>query len=257
MMKDVKRVCLVLAMVSMLVSVGNAALIGTDSFDYPDGSNINDQSGGTGWDTGGVKDWDVFWGTPTISNGAITTNDAGPVRAFGADEYAGAIKATGQVYFGVTMTVTADTYNWAGISSIDFGTERVFFGCNGGQTVTEGSLGYYGIDNSGDDNDGLTNIPIVKDQAARIVGGIDFDGQQLLLWVNPDAGDYNNGGGDNSADLALSYTYTNWSSAVRLASGNAVEWDDLVVATDFASAVPEPATLILLGAGAMLLRRKK
>jgi hypothetical protein len=260
MMKDLKRVCLVLGMVCMMMSLVNAAVIGMDGFDYPDGSNIDDQSGGTGWDAGGVKDWDVFWGTPTISGGAVTTNNAGIVRAFGADEYAGPVQATGQVYFGVTMTVTADAYDWGGVSSYDFGVERVFFGCLGSQTdLGPTGFGYYGIDATANGGSGyaLSDIAIVKNQAARIVGGIDFDAQQLLLWVNPDAGDYNNGGGDHSADLAISYTFTNWSSAVRLASGRAMEWDDLVVATDFASVVPEPATLILLGAGAMLLRRRK
>jgi hypothetical protein len=213
-----------------LISSANAAVIGNERFDYPDGSNIDDQFGGTGWDAGGVKDWDVFWGTPTISDGAVTTNNAGIVRAFGLNEQAGAVQATGQAYFGVTMTAT-DTYDWAGMSSYDFGTERIFFGIPGGQTVIGSNLGYYGIDNSSNDDDGLTNIPVVKNVPARIVGCIDFEGQQLLLWVNPDADDYDNGGGDNSADLALSYTLTNWSSAVRLASGRAVEWDDLMVAT--------------------------
>lgn len=229
-MKDVKKVFLLLVMVSMAASMADAAVLGTDSFDYPDGS-IAGQSGGTGWDAGGLSDWNVDWGAPVISGGALKTQDSGVIREFGADEHAGAIQATGQIYFGATMTVTADNYSWAGISSYDFGSERIFFGCPGAQSVLgPNGLGYYGIDIPGDPANALTNIPIAKNQPARILGCIDFDGQQMLLWVNPDADDYHNGGGDNSADAVLAWTSTNWCSAVRLASFNATEWDDLIVA---------------------------
>ncbi len=216
-----------------LISSVNAAVIGTDRFDYPDGS-IAGQSGGTGWDVGGVSDWNVMWGSPAISDGAVTTQDSGFKREFGGDEEAGAVQAAGQVYFGVTMTVTADNYAWAGLSSYDFGAEKIFFGCPGAQSALgPNGLGYYGIDIPGDPANALTTIPVAKDQPARIVGCIDFDGDQLLLWVNPDADDYDNGGGDNSADAVLPWATGNWSTAVRLASFNAVEWDDLIVADTF------------------------
>jgi len=229
-MNDVSKVLLLLVTVCMAISAANAAVLGTDNFSYADGS-LAGLSGGSGWDAGGLSDWNVAWGTPAVSSGAVLTQDSGVIREFGADENAGAVQATGQVYFGVTMTVTADDYAWGGLSTYDFGAERIFFGCPGAQSVLgPDELGYYGIDIPGDPANALTNIPIVKDQPARILGCIDFDGHQMLLWVNPDADDYDNGGGDNSADAVLDWTSTNWCSAVRLASFNAVEWDDLIVA---------------------------
>ncbi|MBN1852830.1 MAG: hypothetical protein JW829_08905, partial [Pirellulales bacterium] len=79
----------------------------------------------------------------------------------------------------------------------------------------------------------LTTIPVVLGQTYRLVAAIDFDGDELRLWVNPNSSDFDEGTGSNSADVTRAYTGTNWSTAVRLASGAETTWDNLIVATEF------------------------
>ena len=270
--------CLLLGVVFVgLVSSANAEFIGSDGFDYADGPIVG-QNGGTGWDriAQGVSEWEDMWGGPSVSSGELTTDNAGAKRKLGAhDGWEGdvAVQGTGQVYFAATMTVNVTNAEldggWGGMSSYDFDTERIFFGrCwqdsyddNGAIADGSNGLGYFGIAGWGEND--LTDIAIVSGEAARIVGCIDFENDQLLMWVNPDASDYHNvTTGASSAD-AVDYSYDsgNWITAVRLASGSSVTWDDLVVATDAASVgiVPEPATVAILGFGAvvLVLRRKK
>src|SRR5690606_1564592 len=83
----------------------------------------------------------------------------------------------------------------------------------------------------------------------RLVGAVDFDADLVKLWVDPDGEDYDHGA-DHTADAAVAYTGTNWSSAVRLGSGAGftTTWDNLVVAQRLADAVAATpaATLPLL-----------
>ena len=58
----------------------------------------------------------------------------------------------------------------------------------------------------------LTSIPVVLDVPATIVTAIDFDNDELLIWVNPDGSDFHVPGGGNSADATRLYTGTTWST---------------------------------------------
>ena len=85
---------------------------------------------------------------------------------------------------------------------------------------------------------------------------VNFDADVVRMWVNSDAGD------QLTADVTRAYTATNWSYAVRLASGGTgpTTWDNLVVGhrLERPRPPPEPGSLALLSVGALgLLRRHR
>ena len=244
--------------------VTQGAVIGTDNFDYTNGPLLA-QNGGTGWDRGGSgkTSWTTLFGTgATVASGAAGTFNGGSLRNYGTlngnnDQ---AIKATGVVYFGVDMNFSPAAVaneRYAGVSSYDFGDERIKFG------KTWNSLNF-GLDGQGT---AATNISIVANTTYRIVGSIQWDtaggNGRLKMWVNPNVADLDTAlgtGALTSADLVVNYGTTgNWNTGVRLASGGSnnnapVAYDNLIVATTFAeaAAIPEPTAVALLTLGSML-----
>ena len=241
------------AFIALLMGAVQAEIIGVDYFDYPDGA-VAGRSGGLYWDwnnvtqahTGTVSNWNNVFGSADVQDNALITNNGGARREYNGpsegsasnpdtDERLGAYRGVGTVYYGVTMTQLTEN-SWCGFSGYDFGTERVFFG----QPSQDNAPRYFGVQVSGGATS-LSTIPVVVGQTYRLVSALDFDGDQLRLWVDPDGNDWDNGASDNSADAIIAYTGTNWNTSVRLACGAQTQWDNCMVATTLYDFLPKIA----------------
>jgi hypothetical protein len=229
---------------ALLTGMAAAQVIGIDSFDYPNGSP-GGLAGGEYWmwnniaktHTNGKSAWNVLWGNVVLNNKAIYTTDGGALRDYGANRNDAAFRAAGVVYYRVQFTALGDQ-GWCGMSGYDFGSERIFFGMPGGQGDVP--LGKFGIEISGGSKY-LSATSVTRDQVYLLLCAIDFDGDQVRMWINPDADDWDNGAANNSADVKGTYTGTNWNTGVRLASGGPCRWDDVMVANTFWDLVPKTA----------------
>lgn len=248
---------------AFLPLASQAAIIATENFDYADGSIVG-QAGGTGWSyertdevgapAQSASDWDDVFGSHQVASSRLVTNNGGVKREFGgategvaspSNEREGAFRADGAMFFSTTITITAmlpvGQNQWAGVSTYDFGTERVFYGLPGQTTDTR----FFGI-GGGIGGDVLSTIPVLAGTTYTIVGMLDFDNDRVALWVNPDGSD-----NASSYDVSKTYTGTNWLTALRFASGTEAAWDNAVVGTTFGDVVPVPepsVPLIALGA---------
>ncbi len=217
-------------------------IIGVDSFDYPDGI-IAGQAGGTFWDckntsptghTGVKSTWDdiSLGGSATISGGRLVTHNHGWAKREynGASETEGAVNDTNvakAVYARVTVTTGATLPNYFGLASYDFGAERMFVG----KRIGSSTFGYQ-IE-GGTNANGSVTVP--ASATFTLVFRLDFVADTISLYLDPDL-NRPMSDPDNVATVVSTATYTgtNWSTALRLASGSGgdpVAWDDLVVAT--------------------------
>ncbi|RYD40965.1 MAG: hypothetical protein EOP85_13395, partial [Verrucomicrobiaceae bacterium] len=162
------------------------------------------------------------------------TEGAGNAADDANDDHArsGAIRSTGQVFYRFTMTRAAGNGSWSGASSYSFNNERIFFGVpsSGGGSDT------IGIDQTGS-GVSLGNIRLTDGTACTMVAVIDYTNKRLGLFANPGPEDFwNPADGSNNADVTRPYanfsttTVADWSTAIRLASGEQTTWDDLTVA---------------------------
>ena len=232
----------------------HAIEIGEEDFSYPDDSVIAGQTGGMGFNhdlfdqavTAYPSDWDNVFGAPAVTSGKLVTANSGAKREYngtiegagnasndGQDDHerSGAVRGQGRVFYRFDLTRVSGG-SWSGASSYDFGTERVFFGVPSVASPASGNI-EYGCEISGSGTRYYSGIA-AGNTTRNIVTVLDFDRDFIGLWVDPDADDfYTEATGANSCDAGGLYTEGNWSTAVRLASGERCEWDDLVVATSW------------------------
>ena len=157
-----------------------------------------------------------------------TGTNFGASRAYGADETNSAFYGSGMLFFRVTTLLGATVPSVAGMSSLDFGTEQVFFG-----RVTNTT---FGISEPAFGTRALTSVTPSPNSTYTLVGVLDFDHRRLSLFVNPTVADfYNTSDGSSSAAVSKEFqSWGNWSSQVRLlssADGANVGWDGLEVAS--------------------------
>ena len=212
-----------------------AEVIGVEQFDYPDGA-LAGKNGGIFWDykntvppgrSGTASTWSNLNGAPNVASGRLVTSGNGAVkRAYnGNTETTGAINDANvakTVYYRVNVTtgpsVTAGDY--FGISSMDGGTEKLYFGKRG--TFLNWGVEEVGV---GGTNGSLAVLP---NTTYTLVVQVDLPVNVIRLYVNPNlsAAQFS-----NSATASQDYTGTAASTAVRFAAGTAVTWDNLVIAT--------------------------
>lgn len=228
----------------LLTAPASAEIIGVETFDYPDGA-IAGKTGGTFWDyknttpgpghlgAGAVADWDNVTNAPTVSASRLSTSNSsakrefiGPASAEGSGAVTdGADRANQVLYIRTTFTTGATLSNAIGLSTYDFGTERIFFG----KPFNEAN---FGIATANGFGSATSSITVAANTTYTIVAKVDYPNDSLSLFINPDL---------NAAEPAphavkTGYTTNNFSTAVRLASspGDPVLWDNLVVATTWA-----------------------
>lgn len=231
-------------------------VVGRESFNYPNGP-IGGKTGGEGFDrdnstdnnpfighTGVTSNWNNVTGTPGVTAGRLITSNSAAKREYNgitegtnADERAGAIHGGANanakaVYFRFNMTRDASA-TWSGLSSYDFGNERILFGVPNAQNpvTARRELGIH-ILNGGEAGHHYSGVAPVAGTTYQLVGKIDFAGQVLKFWINPDI---NLPEASNTVAATCPYTTNNWSSSARFGSGSdgngTVQWDDLFITT--------------------------
>jgi hypothetical protein len=237
-------------------------LIGIEDFAYTDGTVVG-LMGGTYFDyenwlfngafighTGTTSDWD---GTAEILAGRLVTQETEAFREFnGPEEGAGsaeaptgarlgAINADGNfdasvAYFKATMT-RRDGALLSVFGPDDFGDERLAFGI-----VDNGGTPEWGIREGAEITTDAGALAVAADQTYTVVGKLNFNGDLLSLWVDPNlAADE----ASNTAHVTRVYEGGNWASGVRFSStgtGN-TEWDDVVVANTWDRLLVDNAAL--------------
>ena len=229
-----------------------AQVIGVDDFSYANGS-IAGESGGTGFNydnfdqtsTSSSSDWDVLFGSPTIVNGALTTDGDGAIREYngplegagnssnnGQDDHerSGAVRGMGQIFYRCSIQ-RFNSATWSGLSSYDFSTERVFFGVPAQENPESDEL-EFGIEILGANTRYYSGIA-ADTNPHELIFLLDFDRDLIALWLDPDSFDfYDATTGEHTADAFGPYTPNNWSTAIRLASSGEVSWDNLTISLD-------------------------
>ncbi|MFH1418967.1 MAG: PEP-CTERM sorting domain-containing protein [Planctomycetota bacterium] len=241
----------VVGMVLMLTGgAAQANILINENFTHPDGNLVGQvptPGPGAAWavhsgTTGPVQ---VSNGTALIVQGnAEDVNcDTGTAMAAGDRWYAGYdLSVTGgttNVYFGMFLTGTSyfTSRIWVTAPASD-GDFRLCLSNDNSMTDADGEVF------TGDLDFGTTY---------RVVSYYDYDAQAGKLWIDPV---------DESSPGFLAtdpgYSNASFGYAFRQSSGNSTQTiDNLIVATTFDEAVPEPATIAMLLIGGLALRRRR
>lgn len=234
-------------------ATGPADLIGTDDFSGANGpiagrnlGEFFDFDNSTSDDPflgheGPRSDWNNVEGAPAIANQQLVTQNSSAKREYNAvSEARGAISQAADrgakvVYYKFRMKRSAGA-EWSGLSSLDFNTERILFGVPGTANPASGQreFGIHVLNSPGFDGHSYSGITPVANQEVLMVAKIDFTGDLLSLWKDPDLSQPE----ISQPPIATRpYTSASPSTAVRFGSGGSASttWDDLVVGTSWTS----------------------
>lgn len=223
---------------------GSDLIIGADTFTYTDGP-VALRNGGEHWDfqntfspayTNDPSAWSHQFNSPSILTNKLRTWESGALRTFNGVEADGAINdadtsAFKAMYVRFELSRGAGA-NWSGMSMYDFGNERFLFGVpfavNPASGVREFAIHDLATGHT------YSGVVPVDDTSYTLVAKLDYIGNKLTLWVNPDL---NLPESSNTPAAERSYTGNNWITGLRLASGGtaATAWDNLAATTSWRS----------------------
>lgn len=252
-----------LASLGLSAHTARATLIAYDPFAYAAGSGaLANQSGGSGWGAG-------TWGTGTnnvVSPGlnfgkngtALTTSGNSSETAGGNIGNFRSLPSTinsGTAYVSLLAKLDGGTAgtSYAGVSLFNGGSENLFIGQPSGAT-SWGLDQATGPQSTGVAENAITHLFVIQIDYGAGTGGND----RVRMYVDPTPG---LSAPDVTPAIDVSTTRSASFNQVRIQSGgNQVAFDELRVATDYASAVaaPEPASIGLAAIAALgLLARRR
>jgi PEP-CTERM motif len=239
----------------------HAALLAVDTFTQPDGTNLL----GTTPDIGGTVATQSGTTAPIlIENDAAVVNEATGVQddnvPFATQSPAFVVGAGTVLYSSFTVNVPQPTGTLTTVNFAEFlqGTSsflsRVFvttpttsgfrIGLAQGSTLSAAT--------------GVFSSDLTFGTTYTVVTSYDFTNKNGMLWIDPTSTSAASLG--TTTDAGFSDAVTAYAFRQSASTGNVIiSVDNLQVGTSFADVVPEPATLSLLGMGAigMMARRRK
>lgn len=237
-------------------------VIAQESFNYPAGSPLSLQNGGTGW-SGGWQGFsgDVTAGSLTDPSGTLASSGNSVTSAQGLGSGRNLAAAVGTP--GTTVYLGFLERRLGSPSSSDVGSVHL----SGSATINLGALAgdRWGIDwelgpPTFDSRLASSTLP-VGTQTALLVGRVDFalSGDAIRLYVNPTPG------APEPATAAASVTVPHagtFNSIGFFNSGNNYAYDELRLGPTFESVtpVPEPSGFVLVGGalvGGWAVRRRR